>query len=45
VDFLPQLGWGALGGWVAVVIYIMLLGLMLLARWRVRAWERLHVEV
>lgn len=45
VDFLPQLGWGALGGWAAVVLYIMLLGLMLFARWRVRAWERLRVEV
>jgi MATE family multidrug resistance protein len=43
-DALPQLGYGALGGWAAVVLYIMLLGLMLLVRWRSRAWERLHLE-
>ena len=43
-DRLPQLGYGARGGWAAVVIYIMLLGLMLLLRWRSRAWERLHIE-
>jgi MATE family multidrug resistance protein len=43
-DVLPQFGYGALGGWAAVVIYIMLLGLMLLVRWRSRAWERLHIE-
>ena len=43
-DRLPQLGYGARGGWAAVVIYIMLLGLMLLLRWRSRAWERLHIS-
>src|SRR6202011_80458 len=26
VNFLPQFGWGALGGWVAVLLYLMLLG-------------------
>ncbi len=44
VDVLPQFGYGALGGWAAVVIYIMLLGLMLWVRWRSHAWERLHIE-
>jgi MATE family multidrug resistance protein len=43
-DVLPQFGYGSSGGWAAVVIYIMLLGLMLLVRWRSRAWERLHIE-
>jgi MATE family multidrug resistance protein len=43
-DVLPQFGYGARGGWAAVVIYIMLLGLMLLVRWRSHAWERLHIE-
>jgi MATE family multidrug resistance protein len=42
VQFLPQLGWGAIGGWVAVLIYIMLLGSTLFLRWRSRAWWRLH---
>ena len=44
VDWLPQFGLGAPGGWLAVDVYIMLLGLVLLARWRSRAWERLHIE-
>src|SRR6266403_1644104 len=26
VHFLPQFGWGAVGGWVAVLIYVMVLG-------------------
>ena len=43
-DVLPQFGWGAIGGWAAVVIYVLVLGLVLLARWRSRAWERLHIE-
>jgi MATE family multidrug resistance protein len=34
----PQLGWGAIGGWLAVLIYIMVLGSALLARWRSHAW-------
>ncbi|HEV7432676.1 MAG TPA: MATE family efflux transporter [Steroidobacteraceae bacterium] len=41
VDFLPQWGFGAVGGWVSVVIYSMLIGLALLARWRSRAWQLL----
>jgi MATE family multidrug resistance protein len=43
-DVLPQFGLGAIGGWTAVVIYVLVLGLVLLARWRSRAWERLHIE-
>jgi MATE family multidrug resistance protein len=42
VSFLPQLGWGAIGGWVAVLIYIMLLGSTLFLRWRSRAWWRMR---
>lgn len=41
VNFLPQWGFGAVGGWISVVIYSMLVGLALLARWRSRAWQRL----
>ncbi|MFI4869520.1 MAG: MATE family efflux transporter [Steroidobacterales bacterium] len=40
VRFLPQLGWGAIGGWLAVLIYIMVLGSTLYLRWRSRAWWR-----
>jgi MATE family multidrug resistance protein len=42
VRFLPQLGWGAIGGWIAVLIYIMVLGSTLFLRWRSRAWSRLR---
>ena len=42
-EFLPQLGWGAVGGWVAVLIYIIVLGTTLLLRWRSRAWQSIHL--
>jgi multidrug resistance protein, MATE family len=41
--FLPQLGWGVLGGWVAVNVYIIMLGSVLFLRWRSRAWQRLRI--
>lgn len=41
--FLPQLGYGAMGGWVAVVIYVVLLGCTLFLRWRSRAWQRIRI--
>jgi MATE family multidrug resistance protein len=41
--FLPQLGYGAAGGWTAVVIYVVLLGMTLLLRWRSRAWQRIKL--
>lgn len=40
VDWLPQYGFGAIGGWFAALIYICVLGLMLLLRWRSGAWRR-----
>jgi len=43
VRFLPQFGWGAVGGWVAVLIYIMVLGTTLYLRWRSRAWQSIHL--
>ena len=33
VHFLPQFGWGTVGGWVAVVIYVALVGSTLFVRW------------
>jgi MATE family multidrug resistance protein len=42
-DFLPQFGWGVLGGWVAVNVYIVMLGSVLFLRWRSRAWQRLRI--
>ena len=41
--FLPQLGYGAAGGWVAVVIYVVLLGATLFLRWRSRVWQRIRI--
>jgi MATE family multidrug resistance protein len=43
VGFLPQWGLGARGGWLGVVIYSLLVGVALLARWRSRAWQRLTI--
>jgi len=43
VNFLPQLGWGPVGGWVAVLIYVMVLGSTLFLRWRSRAWQAIHI--
>jgi multidrug resistance protein, MATE family len=40
VSFLPQFGWGAYGGWVAVVLYLMVLGTTLFVRWRSGVWKR-----
>jgi len=41
-DVLPQMGWGTLGGWGAIVIYVMLLGLTLFVRWRSGTWQRIR---
>jgi MATE family multidrug resistance protein len=40
VDWLPQYGLGAVGGWFAALVYICCLGLMLFLRWRSGAWRR-----
>jgi multidrug resistance protein, MATE family len=40
VDWLPQLGLGAIGGWFAALAYICCLGVMLFWRWRSGAWRR-----
>ena len=41
IDGLPQAGLGALGGWLALMSYAMLLGLVMLARWRSGRWRAL----
>jgi MATE family multidrug resistance protein len=43
VHFLPQFGFGATGGWVAVLIYVMVLGMTLFLRWRSRAWQSIRI--
>ncbi len=41
--FLPQFGWGAVGGWIALNIYIIALGSVLFIRWRSRAWQQIRI--
>jgi MATE family multidrug resistance protein len=45
VDWLPQYGLGAVGGWFAALIYIFFLGLMLFLRWWSRAWQRITLPL
>lgn len=44
MPFLPNLGYGALGGWAAVVVYVLTVALALLIRWRSRKWQRIHIQ-
>ena len=43
VRFLPQFGYGAIGGWAASVAYCVLLGTSLWLRWHSGAWRRIRV--
>jgi multidrug resistance protein, MATE family len=43
VNFLPQFGFGTVGGWAALVIYVLLLGTTLGLRWRSGAWQRIKL--
>jgi MATE family multidrug resistance protein len=43
VHFLPQFGYGAIGGWAALVVYVLLLGTTLCLRWRSGAWQRIKL--
>jgi MATE family multidrug resistance protein len=40
IDGLPQFGLGARGGWLALMTYVILLGLAVFWRWRQGAWRR-----
>ena len=44
VDWLPQYGLGAVGGWLAALIYICCLGSMLFLRWQSGAWRRVVIR-
>lgn len=41
VDFLPQYDMGVIGGWLAALVYICLLGTALWARWLSGSWKKL----
>jgi MATE family multidrug resistance protein len=45
VTWLPQFGWGALGGWFAALTYVCCLGLALYLRWWSRAWQRINIPI
>jgi len=44
VDFLPQFGFGALGGWTALLIYAGALGTLMWLRWRSGAWRKINLR-
>jgi len=44
LHFLPQFGWGTVGGWSALNVYIITLGVVLFMRWRSRAWQRIRMQ-
>ena len=39
IDWLPQYGLGAVGGWTAALVYVCCLGMVLFLRWRSGAWR------
>jgi multidrug resistance protein, MATE family len=43
LHFLPALGYGARGGWVAVIVYVLLLGSVLFGRWRMGVWQTIRI--
>ena len=43
VDFLPQFGLGAVGGWLAALLYVFGLGTVLYLRWRSAAWKKIRL--
>jgi MATE family multidrug resistance protein len=44
LNVLPQFGLGSVGGWTALLGYIFLLGLVMLWRWRARAWQGININ-
>jgi MATE family multidrug resistance protein len=44
VHFLPQLGWGAIGGWLAIVVYLVALAGALFLRWKSGAWRNIKLR-
>lgn len=43
LDGLPQYGLGAKGGWLALMIYVVLLGSAMLWRWRQGRWQEMRL--
>lgn len=44
VEFLPQLGWGVFGGWIAAILFTLTMTSLLFWRWRSNAWQRIDLK-
>ena len=44
VDFLPQYGYGAIGGWAVALVYCCILGSLIFLRWRSGAWRKINLR-
>lgn len=44
VDFLPQFGYGTVGGWAVALVYTCILGSLIFLRWRSGAWRRIDLR-
>jgi MATE family multidrug resistance protein len=42
-DALPQFGFGAMGGWTAMLVYVVLLAAAMHLRWRSGRWRRIRI--
>ena len=42
-DAAPGLGFGAVGGWCAILVYVLLIGAALWLRWKNGAWRRIRL--
>ena len=42
-DLLPQFGYGAVGGWFALLVYVLLLAAAMHLRWRSGAWQKIRL--
>lgn len=44
VNWLPQFGLGAMGGWIAVLLFSVVIGFVLALRWRSPVWESIQLR-
>jgi len=44
VHFLPQFGFGAAGGWSALLVYTFALAAAMFLRWRSGAWRKISLN-
>jgi MATE family multidrug resistance protein len=42
-DLLPQFGYGAVGGWFGLLVYVLLLAAAMHLRWRSGAWQKIRL--